>query len=163
MQSQLSVEVSFVSLESLHCRVSILAFHKALADQPRDPLVVATFCLAVHNGGCLSEAVCIAKIISQPYDSSFHEVLGPGNLLTDENVMDEVKDLADSVRTALSKMTDRAFVSQAMAKYPQAPHSDLVQFRRLFPFIIQYIHKHRQPSKGWELSNLPVRSVFESH
>uniref|UniRef100_A0A7C8ZC02 Polynucleotide adenylyltransferase n=3 Tax=Opuntia streptacantha TaxID=393608 RepID=A0A7C8ZC02_OPUST len=136
--------------------VSILAFHKALADQPRDPLVVATFCLAVHNGGCLSEAVCIAKIISQPYDSSFHEVLGPGNLLTDENVMDEVKDLADSVRTALSKMTDRAFVSQAMAKYPQAPHSDLV-------FISMALQERAEKiiscvTKGREKGFVPKRS-----
>lgn len=106
--------------------VSILAFHKALADQPRDPLVIATFCLAVHTGGSLSEAVCIARSISQPHDSSFPEVLEPNNLFTNENVMDEVKDLAASVRMALSKMTDGASVSQAMAKYPQAPHSDLV-------------------------------------
>ncbi|KAJ8432281.1 LOW QUALITY PROTEIN: hypothetical protein Cgig2_028543 [Carnegiea gigantea] len=110
----------------LSLMVSILAFHKALADQPRDPLVIATFCLAVHSGGSLSEAVRIAKSISQPHDSSFPEVLEPNNLFTDENVMDEVKDLAASVRAALSKMTDGASVSQAMAKYPQAPHSDLV-------------------------------------
>ncbi|KAK6148015.1 hypothetical protein DH2020_018927 [Rehmannia glutinosa] len=65
---------------------SILAFHEALSEQPRDPLVIAVFSLAVHNGG-----------------DFFHS-------------------------SALTHMTDEHFVSQAMAKYPKAPYSDLVFF-----------------------------------
>ncbi|KAL9226434.1 hypothetical protein vseg_002249 [Gypsophila vaccaria] len=105
--------------------ISILAFHKALADQPRDPLVIATFCLALHNGGTLSEAIRIARSISRPYDPSFQEVVKTRGL-EDKNLMVEVKDLAASVKSALSKMTDESIISQAMAKYPQAPSSDLV-------------------------------------
>ncbi|KAK9751207.1 hypothetical protein RND81_02G250100 [Saponaria officinalis] len=105
--------------------ISILAFHKALADQPRDPLVIATFCLAVHNDGALSEAIRIAKSISRPYDSSFQELLDPRHL-EDDILRVEVKDLAASVKLALSKMTDESIISRAMAEYPQAPSSDLV-------------------------------------
>lgn len=105
--------------------VAILAFHKALLDQPRDPLVVAMFSLAVHNGGNLSEAVKIARNITKPHNASFHELLEPQDM-DSEALTDEVTDLAASVKSALSKMTDEYFVSQAMAAYPQAPYSDLV-------------------------------------
>uniref|UniRef100_A0A5B7ATI3 Polynucleotide adenylyltransferase n=2 Tax=Davidia involucrata TaxID=16924 RepID=A0A5B7ATI3_DAVIN len=111
-----------------HCSlwVGILAFHKALLDQPRDPLVVATFSIAVHSGGSLLEAVEIVRRISQPHDTSFNELLEPGDLDSDDALINEVIDLAASVKAALCKMTDEHFVSRAMIEYPQAPHSDLV-------------------------------------
>ncbi|CAK9177473.1 unnamed protein product [Ilex paraguariensis] len=105
--------------------VAILAFHKALSDQPTDPLVVAAFSLAVHNGGDLREALNIARRISKPHDVTFHELLEPQNL--DSKVLKhEVMRLATSVQSALTNMTDEYSVSQAMAKYPKAPYSDLV-------------------------------------
>ncbi|KAG8475904.1 hypothetical protein CXB51_032666 [Gossypium anomalum] len=105
--------------------VGILAFHKALSNKPRDPLVVAAFSLAVHNGGDIPEAINIAKNINKSHDSSFHELSEPQNL---ENLtlVNEVMDLAASVKSTLSEMTDEHFVSQAMSAYPQAPFSDLV-------------------------------------
>lgn len=106
--------------------VGILAFHLALESEPCDPLTVATFTLAIHNGGDLVEAVNIARGITRPYDSSFSELLEPQPLDSDSELMDEVLDLASSVKGALSMMTDEHFVSQAMAKYPQASQSDLV-------------------------------------
>ncbi|KAL3818524.1 hypothetical protein ACJIZ3_004429 [Penstemon smallii] len=108
--------------------VAILAFHKALSDQPRDPIVVAAFSLAVHNGGDLSEALSIARRISKQHDTSLHELLEPRDLDSEE-IIDEVINLAASVRKAVTKkMTNEHFVSQAMAKYPKAPYSDLVFF-----------------------------------
>ncbi|KAL9271841.1 Acyl carrier protein 1, chloroplastic-like protein [Drosera capensis] len=110
-----------------HCSiwVAILALHKALADRPRDPLVVATFSLAVYNGGDLVEAVKIARSISQPHECSFHELLEPLGL--DSTMLkEEVLDLEESVKAALSMMTDESVVSKAMAAYPHAPFSDLV-------------------------------------
>ncbi|KAK6148013.1 hypothetical protein DH2020_018925 [Rehmannia glutinosa] len=106
---------------------SILAFHEALSEQPRDPLVVAVFSLAVHNGGDLSEALSISRSINKQVDTSFHELLEPRHLDSDV-LFDEVMSLAASVRSALTHMTDEHFVSQAMAKYPKAPYSDLVFF-----------------------------------
>ncbi|KAL6503046.1 hypothetical protein OROHE_023948 [Orobanche hederae] len=104
---------------------SILAFHEALSEQPRDRLVVAVFSLAVHNGGDLTEALSIARCINKQHDASFYELLGPECL--DSNVLcDEVMSLAASIRSAFTRMTNEYFVSQAMAKYPKAPHSDLV-------------------------------------
>ncbi|KAG5523147.1 hypothetical protein RHGRI_035085 [Rhododendron griersonianum] len=113
-----------------HCSlwVGILAFHKALSDQPRDPLVVAAFCLAVHNGGDISEALNIARSISTPHDISFHELLQPQNLEV-ESLRDEVMNLAASVKNILTNMTDEHFVSKAISMtslYPTAPYSDLV-------------------------------------
>ncbi|CAJ2641289.1 unnamed protein product [Trifolium pratense] len=102
----------------------ILALHKALSDRPRDPLVVAAFSLAVYNGGNVLEAVKIARMINKPHDMKFPELLNlSGNV---EPLEAGVRDLAESVRGALLQMTDEHFVSQAMADYPQAPHSDLV-------------------------------------
>lgn len=121
-------------------RVCILAFHKALVDQPRHPLVVAAFSLSVHNGGSLLEAVEIARRISQPHDQTFGELLEPWDLDSDESLMDEIMDLASSVKSALIKMTDEYFVSQAMCKYPQAPQSELVRFQFfLQPLIVATI------------------------
>ncbi|XP_021745856.1 uncharacterized protein LOC110711744 isoform X1 [Chenopodium quinoa] len=106
--------------------ICLLAFHKALADQPRDPLVIAAFCLAVHNGGSLPEAVNIAKSITRPHASGFRELLEDQNQNMGENLENDVKDLAAAVKKALCQMTDETIISQAMAKYPQAPFSDLV-------------------------------------
>ncbi|KAK3001639.1 hypothetical protein RJ639_021268, partial [Escallonia herrerae] len=105
--------------------VAILAFHKALSDEPRDPLVVAAFSLAVHNGGDICEALKIARMISKPHDISFHELMESQNL-DSKAQKDEVMHLAESVRNALCDMTDEYYVSQAMARYPKAPYSDLV-------------------------------------
>ncbi|PSR84614.1 Poly(A) polymerase [Actinidia chinensis var. chinensis] len=106
--------------------IGILAFHKALVDHPRDPLVVAAFSIALHSGGSLTEAVNIARSISQPHEMSFNELLEPGSIDSNDALIGEVMDLAVSVKTAICKMTDEHFVSQAMIEYPQAPHSDLV-------------------------------------
>nr|XP_009790371.1 PREDICTED: uncharacterized protein LOC104237840 isoform X2 [Nicotiana sylvestris] len=104
--------------------VAILAFHKALSDQPRDPLVVAAFVLGVHNGGDLSEALSIAKRISTQHDGSFHELESQDLDLA--ALKEEVVELATSVQRALTNMTDEYFVSRAMTNYPKAPYSDLV-------------------------------------
>ena len=55
-------------------RVEILALHMALLDRPRDPLVVATFSLALHNGGDMEEAIGIAKRISTPHATFGYEL-----------------------------------------------------------------------------------------
>lgn len=104
---------------------AILALHKALSDRPRDPLVVAAFSLAVHNGGNLLEAVNIAGMINKPNDMRFPELLDPSGMNA-KALEAGVRDLAESIRGTLLQMTDEHFVSQAMADYPQAPHSDLV-------------------------------------
>lgn len=106
-----------------------MAFHKALVDKPRDPLVVAAFSIAIHSGGSLSSAVDVARRISQPHDTSFCELSQPVDQNSDIGLMDEVIDLAISVEDALNKMTDEDFVSQALDKYPQAPRSDMVRTR----------------------------------
>ncbi|OAY67487.1 Poly(A) polymerase I [Ananas comosus] len=106
--------------------IGILAFHQALVYRPRDPLVVATFTLSLHNGGDLPEAVNIARRITHQHDASFPELLQPQAWVRDEDLVTEVLDLAKSVSIALSSMTDEHVVSQAMARYPQAPYSDLV-------------------------------------
>lgn len=105
--------------------VAILAFHKALSEQPQDALVVAAFSLAVHNGGDMSEAVNIASTITKPHDVSFPELLEPQNL-DSRAFVEEVKDLEASFKRALNHMTDEQIVSEAMAGYPKAPFSDLV-------------------------------------
>lgn len=106
--------------------VAILAFHKAILDHPRNPLVVAAFTLAIYNGGDLAEAVKITRSISQSHDCSFPEL----SRIHEQDLADvslkEVKDLASSVQTAVANMTNKSFVSQAMAKYPKAPYSDIV-------------------------------------
>ncbi|CAL9170517.1 unnamed protein product [Musa hybrid cultivar] len=106
--------------------VGILAFHQALVRQPRDPLVVAIFTLALHNGGNLSEAVDIAKKITHSHDGSYSELLEPQKWDAEGDLLSDVIDLASSVGSAISSMTDEHLVSQAMARYPQAPYSDLV-------------------------------------
>ncbi|KAG5050029.1 hypothetical protein JHK85_011132 [Glycine max] len=104
--------------------VGILALHKALSDRPRNPLAVAAFSLAVHNGGNLLEAVSMAGMINKPHDVRFPELLDPSGLDA-EALEAEILDLAESVRGTILQMTNEYFVSQAMADYPQAPRSNL--------------------------------------
>ncbi|XP_038879021.1 uncharacterized protein LOC120071069 isoform X2 [Benincasa hispida] len=117
--------------------VAVLAFHAALSHQPRSPLVVAAFSLAVHNGGNMMEAISIAKSISRAHNVNFHELLEPENLEV-QALIDEVMDLTTSVKAALHKMTDEHFVSLALEMYPQAPASDLV----FIPLVV-YLKVHK--------------------
>ncbi|XP_027124606.1 uncharacterized protein [Coffea arabica] len=105
--------------------VALLVFHRALFDHPSDPSVVAAFCLAVNNGGDLSEASDIAKRITRRHDTNFVELLEPQDLDFDSLVA-EVKHLAALVQDTLANMTDEYSVSRAMAQYPKAPYSDIV-------------------------------------
>ncbi|WMV07505.1 hypothetical protein MTR67_000890 [Solanum verrucosum] len=105
--------------------IAILAFHKALVDRPRDPLVVAAFSIAVHCGGSLSDVLGIVRKISQPHDTRFPELIDQ-NIESDEALLDEMMDLATYVEAALQEMTDEHFVSRALIEYPQAPKSNLV-------------------------------------
>lgn len=105
--------------------VAILAFHKALWDEPRDPSVVAAYSLSVYNGGDLSEALDISRNIAEAHDRSYHELLEHQHL-SRKAQRAEVLHLASSVQEALTGMTDEYVVSKAMAAYPQAPRSDLV-------------------------------------
>ncbi|KAL6650694.1 hypothetical protein ACP70R_009619 [Stipagrostis hirtigluma subsp. patula] len=105
--------------------ISILAFHEALARQPRDPLVVATFALAFYLGGDISLAVDIGKSISRQHDAGFRELLEP-QVWNDKHLIDEVQGFAALMKRALTEMTDEYYVANAMAKIPQAPSSDLV-------------------------------------
>ncbi|KAJ6934069.1 poly(A) polymerase I-like isoform X2 [Populus alba x Populus x berolinensis] len=106
--------------------LGIFAFHKALVDQPQDPLVVTAFSLAVHSGGSLLESVEIARRISQPYQSSFPELLEARNPDSNNALVHKTINFAALVKTALCNMTDGCYVSKAMAKYPKAPSSELV-------------------------------------
>ncbi|KAL3015476.1 hypothetical protein AAZX31_06G158300 [Glycine max] len=105
--------------------VGILALHKALSDRLRDPLAVAAFSLAVHNGGNLLEAINITGMINKPHDARFPELLDPSGLDA-EALEAEILDLAESVRGTILQMTNEHFVSQAMADYPQSPRSNLM-------------------------------------
>lgn len=111
-----------------------MAFHKALVDKPRDPLVVAAFSLALHSGGSLLEAIEIARGINQPHDSSYLELQESPVLHSKLAVRDEVIDLAASIKDVLFKITCAHNVSQAMSMYPQAPRTDLVR--------TQYVVRH---------------------
>ncbi|MFS7971378.1 putative polynucleotide adenylyltransferase [Helianthus anomalus] len=105
--------------------VAILAFHMAVLDKPREPLVVAAFSLAVHNGGDMEEAIGIARKISKPHVTTYRELSEPANL-EHKALKKEVLELGSSVNKALSNMTDTYYVSRAMSSYPKAPYSDLV-------------------------------------
>lgn len=105
--------------------ISILALHEALVRQPRDPLVVATFALALYLGGDMSLALDIGKSINRQHNTGFSELLEP-QVWDDKHLVGEVQSLAVSMRRALTEMTDEYFVANAMAKIPQAPSSDLV-------------------------------------
>lgn len=120
--------------------------------------MIAAFCLAVHNGGSVSEAISIAKSITRPYDSSFPELLECKGQTKDEHLVNDVKDFAAAVKTALCQMTDEAIVSQAMAKYPQAPFSDLVfislalQLRTYISCVMKGGEKRFVPKHGTKIN-----------
>lgn len=98
-----------------------------MADQPRDPLVIAAFSIAVYCGGSLFDAVKIVRRIRQPHETRFAEVSTSKNFESNDSLINEVIDLAASVGVALHKMTDEHFISQALIEYPQAPKSDMVR------------------------------------
>lgn len=103
--------------------------------------MVAAFCLTIHNGGDISEALNIARSISTPHDISFHELLQPQKLKV-ESLRDEIMNLAASVKTILTNMTDEHFISKAITRTSTftAPYSDLVIpqtcFFHLVPLLI---------------------------
>ncbi|KAJ3675825.1 hypothetical protein LUZ60_004867 [Juncus effusus] len=104
----------------------LLAFHASLAHTPRSPLTIATFTLALHNGGDISEAVSIANKITDSHDGTFPELSRSFRLESERDLEREVIDLAESVKEAMDCMMDGEFVWRAMEKYPEAPRSDMV-------------------------------------
>ncbi|XP_022987138.1 uncharacterized protein LOC111484780 isoform X2 [Cucurbita maxima] len=154
--------------------VAVLAFHVALSDQPRSPLVVAAFSLAVHNGGNMMEAISIAKSIGRAHNVNFHELLEPENLEV-QTLIDEVMDLTTSIKNALHKMTDEHSVSLVLEMYPQAPASYLVfiplvvylKVRKIFECVVEGAEGVFVPKRGkvnykcLALGDLPeLRHVF---
>lgn len=124
----------WVMKKCLFLRAGLLAFHHALASEPREPLVVAAFALAVHNGGNLSEAIIIAKGITHCYDSSYPEILEPHEERVDHDLINEVLDLASAVKSSLIMMQDENYISQAMSEYADAPYSNLAS--TIYSFIL---------------------------
>lgn len=107
-------------------RIGILAFHKALVDQPRDPTVVASYCLAIYSDISLSEAMEIAKSNTKQHNSNFQELSAQDKDIAGSKLSQQVMSLAESVKSAAKKMHDRDYLANAMSKYPQAPSSDMV-------------------------------------
>ncbi|XP_023527892.1 uncharacterized protein LOC111790975 [Cucurbita pepo subsp. pepo] len=140
--------------------IALLAFHKALVDQPQDPLVVAAFSLAVHSDGSLYEAIEIAQSISQPH-ASFPEIIESNHKESNYALMDQVVDLAVSVNAVLWKMTDHQYVSQAMINYPQAPWSDLVFIPQALSMRVCKIFECVR--RGKERRPIPKRSRTINH
>lgn len=128
--------------------VAILAFHKALADQPRDPLVIAAFSIAVHSGESLMDAVKIARRIKQPHDAQFVEVSKLQSFKSNNELVDEVIDLAASATAALQKMTDEHCISQALIQYPKAPQSDMVFISSALTLKVRSIFECVWKNKG---------------
>uniref|UniRef100_A0A1J3HEF6 Poly(A) polymerase I n=2 Tax=Noccaea caerulescens TaxID=107243 RepID=A0A1J3HEF6_NOCCA len=145
--------------------LAILALHKALADQPRYPAVVAAFSLAVHNGGDVQEAVNITRKITKPHDRSFFELLEPEKL-DSQTLLDEVMDFDVAIKEALGQMTDARFVSKAMAAYPQAPSSNMVfiplglylDARRIFECIKENAQKGFVPKQDSKIDYTSLSS-----
>uniref|UniRef100_A0A1J3CQ33 Poly(A) polymerase I n=1 Tax=Noccaea caerulescens TaxID=107243 RepID=A0A1J3CQ33_NOCCA len=108
--------------------IGILAFHKALVDQPRDPKIVASYCLAIYSELSLSEAIEIARTNSKQHNSNFQELSGHEKDIADSNskLSQQVINFAESIKSAARKMNDRDYLANAMSKYPQAPGSDMV-------------------------------------
>jgi len=113
---------------TINLRIGILAFHKALVDQPRDPTVVASFCLAIYSEVSLSEAIAIARSNSKQHNSHFQELSSPEKDTADSEskISQQVIKLAESIRSAARKLNNRDYIANAMSKYPQAPGSDMV-------------------------------------
>lgn len=96
-------------------RICVLAFHKALVDQPWDPFVVSAFGYAVHGHGNLHEAVKFGKTNSR-HEQGFPENITLKRIPPSIAVKIGVINLAASVSTTLSKMAlaNERYASQAM-------------------------------------------------
>ncbi|KAH0911337.1 hypothetical protein HID58_034658 [Brassica napus] len=124
--SRVQMEINYM----LAYGIGILAFHKALVDQPRDPTVVASYCLAIYSDISLSEAMEIAKSNTKQHNSNFQELSAQDKDIAGSKLSQQVMSLAESVKSAAKKMHDRDYLANAMSKYPQAPSSDMVFMSR---------------------------------
>ncbi|KAH9709834.1 polynucleotide adenylyltransferase family protein [Citrus sinensis] len=134
----------------------VLAFHKALVDQSRDPFVVSAFGYAVHGHGNLDEAVKFGKTNSR-HEQGFPENITWKKIPPSIAVKIRVINLTASVNPRdptplavaafglavhsgaslslilqhqsmmqLRKMMDDCYVSRAMIEFSEATFSDLV-------------------------------------
>ena len=129
-------------------RVSLLAFHLALVNNPQDALVVWTLSSVLYHGKW-KEGVKAARQLAEVRASFVPEILEPCNDVSDDELAHRVANFVSIVLDAVDALTDSESLLKAMSRFPSSPCSGLVRIS--YSFVFSRIPFHPFPQRGKEI------------
>lgn len=126
-------------------RISLLAFHLALVNNPQDTLVVWTLSSVLYHGKW-EEGVKAARQLAEVPAYFVPEILEPCNDVSDDELVHRVANFASIVLDAVDALTDSKHLLKAMSRYPSSPCTGLVRISYFFVFSIN--PSHLLPERG---------------
>ncbi|KAJ7944068.1 Poly(A) polymerase [Quillaja saponaria] len=105
--------------------VGLLAFHLALVNNPQDALVIWAFGSVLYHGEW-KEGVKFVRERAEEYVNFVPEILDYCECKSDEELAEQVTELASLVLDSVAALTETKSLSEAMSRYPSLPCSGLV-------------------------------------
>jgi len=107
-------------------RASLLTFHLALVNHPRDALVIWTLSSVLYHGNW-KEGVKTARELAGQSVNFVPEILESSNDLRDEKLAEKVANFVSTVLDSIDALTDSEGLIKAMGGYQSSPRSLLVR------------------------------------
>lgn len=111
-------------------RVALLAFHLALVNNPQDSLTVLALASTLYHGRWKETFVTLSEQV-QPQVEFLPEISRESKLHSDEELAEEVANLAALVQDSLKALVETDSLMESMSRYPKNSCSGLVSVFRL--------------------------------
>ncbi|KAL5557410.1 hypothetical protein UlMin_039646 [Ulmus minor] len=142
------------------CRlwVGLLAFHLALVNIPQDPLVVVAFASILYHGDW-KEGLRFARENAQVQDNFLPELSRPFESKSDEELAEELSQLATLVQDSIDVLTETESLIESMSRYPVYPCSGLVfvskkigrDIAEIFQVLVEDVESHEEKRESYEI------------
>ncbi|GMN28742.1 hypothetical protein TIFTF001_002147 [Ficus carica] len=142
------------------CRlwVGLLAFHLALVNNPQDAFVVLAFASILYHGEW-KEGIRFARENAQVKVNFAPELSGSFTFNSDEELAEEVSQLATFVQDSVDVLTETESLFESMSSYPTSPCSGLVFVPKkvgqdvtvVFELLAKHIGCHEKRRENFEI------------
>ena len=114
-----------------------MAFHLALVNNPQDTFVVLAFASILYHGEW-KEGIRFARENAQVKVNFATELSGSFTFNSDEELAEEVSQLATFVQDSVDVLTETESLFESMSDYPTSPCSGLVSICNWHIILVNY-------------------------